>query len=130
MARSIDGTYRVFRVQRHDAAEPACDTDEWTDVLPIPAMRDVLIDREFVRLEYVTGTMKVTITCEDYPEQYPMEESEKNRERALEAHQRSSMWLFEANVAAEKGNKQREEMALRKAQYWLDRLNKLEGLVD
>lgn len=43
-------------------------------------------------------------------------------------HARASHWLAEANEAGEKGNAKREEACLKKAQYWLDRLNKAEGM--
>jgi hypothetical protein len=42
-------------------------------------------------------------------------------------HQRASHWLAEANLASEQGKPAREERCMKKAQYWLDRLNKAEG---
>lgn len=36
-------------------------------------------------------------------------------------------WLYQANLANEKGDYDLEHRRLAKAQYWLDKLNKLEG---
>lgn len=50
------------------------------------------------------------------------------RAKIVDAEQRSSFWLAQANYHRERGNVISAENAERKAQYWLDRLNKLEGL--
>ena len=44
------------------------------------------------------------------------------------ANERACHWLAEANAALEKGNTKRADMCERKAQYWLDTLNKIDGL--
>lgn len=49
------------------------------------------------------------------------------REKAIDAHQRGSHWLAEGNEAEENGNTKKAEKCFKKAQYWLDRLNVLEG---
>lgn len=43
------------------------------------------------------------------------------------AHRHCSNWLYKANLAAERGNAKQEQAYLQKAQYWLDKLNELEG---
>lgn len=47
--------------------------------------------------------------------------------KVTDAYERASNWLYEANIAAEKGNERREAECERKAQYWFDRYNKLTG---
>ncbi len=44
-----------------------------------------------------------------------------------EVEQKACHWLAEANEALEKGNLKRDAFCMKKAQYWLDRLNRLEG---
>ncbi len=67
MAWLNDGTFRLFWVARFDVAEPDSDTLEPTPEMPLPALKDMLLHPEFIRLEYVVDTVKTTITCEDYP---------------------------------------------------------------
>lgn len=51
-----------------------------------------------------------------------------NKERKmLEAEQRGSRWLADANEAAERGDHAAAEKAYAKSQYWLDRYNRLAG---
>ena len=47
--------------------------------------------------------------------------------KAIEAEQRASKWLADGNEAEERGNAAKAEKCFEKAQYWLDRLNRLEG---
>lgn len=47
--------------------------------------------------------------------------------KSIEAEQRASKWLADGNEAEERGNSAKAEKCFEKAQYWLDRLNKLEG---
>lgn len=47
--------------------------------------------------------------------------------KLIEAEQRSSHWLAEANLAAEKGQNEKAERLYSKSQFWLDRYNKLAG---
>ena len=49
------------------------------------------------------------------------------RERIIEADQRSAHWLAEGNLAAERGDLEAAERYYEKSQFWLDRLNTLEG---
>ena len=49
------------------------------------------------------------------------------RAKIIEAEQRSSAWLADANEAAERGDHAKAEKLYAKAQFWLDRLNKLLG---
>lgn len=55
------------------------------------------------------------------------QEALATRAKRADADQRGCHWLAEYNVAIEKGNDSRAETCLRKAQFWLDRLNRLEG---
>jgi len=48
-------------------------------------------------------------------------------ERILEAETYGSRALADANEAAERGQHEKAERLYRKAQYWLDRYNKLTG---
>jgi hypothetical protein len=51
------------------------------------------------------------------------------REKRLHAIERANYWLSLANIAIEKGaSSTRISMCERKAQYWLDRLNKIDQL--
>lgn len=50
------------------------------------------------------------------------------RDKQLYAYERAQYWLSKANCAIEAGRDARK--LENKAQYWLDRLNKLEGLCD
>lgn len=52
-----------------------------------------------------------------------------NEQKVLEADMRASQWLAQANqlIEAGKAGTKAHKEAERKAQYWLDRLNKLEG---
>lgn len=45
----------------------------------------------------------------------------------VDAEERASHWLAEANEARERGNKAKEEKCLAKGQFWLDRANKRRG---
>ena len=47
--------------------------------------------------------------------------------KAIEAEERASKWLADGNEAAERGNHAKAERCYEKGQYWLDRLNRLEG---
>ena len=47
--------------------------------------------------------------------------------KASEALYRSSKWLADGNAAKERGDKERAERCYQKSQFWLDRLNKIEG---
>ena len=51
----------------------------------------------------------------------------KARERAIEAEWRGSQCLGDANEAAERGDKAKAAALYDKAQYWLDRYNRLVG---
>jgi hypothetical protein len=48
-------------------------------------------------------------------------------ERAIDAEERGSHWLAEANELAEAGKTAQAEKLYDKSQYWLDRANKLRG---
>lgn len=37
-------------------------------------------------------------------------------------------WLYKANIARERGDKELEQRHLARAQVWLDRLNEIDGL--
>ena len=50
-----------------------------------------------------------------------------DREKIIEAEQRGSKWLADGNEAAERGNHTKAERCYEKAQYWLDRYNRLAG---
>ena len=50
------------------------------------------------------------------------------QEKIQEADFRAQDWLHKANVKRENGKDDSKEMD--KAQYWLDKLNELEGLAD
>jgi hypothetical protein len=45
----------------------------------------------------------------------------------LKAEHLASKWLGDANEADERGDRKRAERCYAKAQFWLDRLNKLLG---
>ncbi|HEX2600080.1 MAG TPA: hypothetical protein VHL05_14975 [Terriglobales bacterium] len=49
------------------------------------------------------------------------------KQRAIDAEVRGSQYLADANQAAERGDKAKAEKLYDKAQYWLDRYNKLMG---
>lgn len=49
------------------------------------------------------------------------------REKLIEADERGSRYLADANEEAEKGNHEKAEKLYTKGQYWLDRYNKLAG---
>jgi hypothetical protein len=49
------------------------------------------------------------------------------REKMIEAEQRGSSALADANEAEESGNRKKAERLFTKAQHWLDRYNKLAG---
>jgi hypothetical protein len=48
-------------------------------------------------------------------------------DKALDAEIRASQWLSSANELSEGGELAKAEEHYRKAQYWLDRYNKLSG---
>lgn len=48
-------------------------------------------------------------------------------DRMLDAEERGSRYLADANQAAERGNHAKAEKLYDKSQYWLDRYNKLAG---
>jgi hypothetical protein len=52
-----------------------------------------------------------------------------HREKIIEADARACQWLAKANALIESGKQETKahKDAERKAQHWLDRLNKLEG---
>jgi len=47
--------------------------------------------------------------------------------KAIEAEERASKWLADGNDAEERGDVAKAERCFEKAQYWLDRLNSLQG---
>ena len=47
--------------------------------------------------------------------------------KIIEAEQRGSYWLAEGNDAEERGNYAKAEKCFAKAQFWLDRYNRLVG---
>ena len=47
--------------------------------------------------------------------------------KIIEAEQRASKWLADGNEAEERGNAVKAEKCFAKAQFWLDRLNLLQG---
>ena len=49
------------------------------------------------------------------------------KEKAIDAEVRGSQWLAKGNEYAERGNKKQAEKCYDKAQFWLDRYNKLTG---
>lgn len=49
------------------------------------------------------------------------------REKMIDAEVRGGRYLADANEAAERGDKVKAEKLYDKAQYWLDRYNKLAG---
>jgi hypothetical protein len=49
-------------------------------------------------------------------------------EKRIYADQRACYWIAAANNATEKGDAKKAAEYERKAQFWLDRLNVLEGL--
>jgi len=55
---------------------------------------------------------------------------DKKRQQALAAEQHCSKWLNAGNEAEEKGNHAKAEVCYDKAQYWMDRFNKLTGRSD
>ena len=54
-------------------------------------------------------------------------DEEQIRTKSLAAERLAGWWLAEGNEAAEKGNKAKAEKCYDKAQYWLDRYNRLTG---
>lgn len=56
-----------------------------------------------------------------------MKNKKSLQERTLDAEEKASMHLADANEAAEKGNMKLAERLYEKAQFWLDRYNKLSG---
>lgn len=48
-------------------------------------------------------------------------------DQLYEAHRLSSLWLYRANLARERGDTALEERHLGRSQVWLDRLTQLEG---
>lgn len=49
------------------------------------------------------------------------------REKIIEAEERGSRYLADANEAAERGDREKADKLYEKGQYWLDRYNKLVG---
>ena len=49
------------------------------------------------------------------------------REKIIEAEQRGSAWLADGNEAEERGDAEKADKCFAKAQFWLDRYNKLAG---
>ena len=50
------------------------------------------------------------------------------RDKMIDAETRASKWLADGNEAEERGNKAKALRCFEKAQFWLDRYNKLAGL--
>jgi hypothetical protein len=48
-------------------------------------------------------------------------------EKIIDAEDRGSRWLADGNAASERGNQKKAEACYAKAQFWLDRANKLRG---
>lgn len=51
--------------------------------------------------------------------------AQTNEEKIRRAEELASRWLGDGNQAAEQGKKEKSEQYYAKAQYWLDRANKL-----
>jgi hypothetical protein len=49
------------------------------------------------------------------------------QEKITEADERGNRYLADANTAAEAGKQDKADKLYEKGQYWLDRLNKLQG---
>lgn len=57
-------------------------------------------------------------------------ETETHKAKRLRAEGFACRWLADANEAEERGAVKTAEKCMEKAQYWLDRLNELEGYND
>lgn len=55
------------------------------------------------------------------------EMTEQQKHDAINAEARAGQWLADGNEAREAGNAEKAERCYTKAQYWLDRYNKLTG---
>jgi hypothetical protein len=53
--------------------------------------------------------------------------TKSKHERMIEADERGSRYLADANAAAERGDNAKAERLYEKGQFWLDRYNKLAG---
>lgn len=53
--------------------------------------------------------------------------AKEQRAKAIDAEARCSRWLADGNEATEKGNAVKAEKCFKKAQFWLDRFNKICG---
>lgn len=49
------------------------------------------------------------------------------KDRMIKAETRGNTYLADANLAAERGDKNKAEKLYAKSQFWLDRYNKLAG---
>lgn len=56
------------------------------------------------------------------------DEFARRAQKAVNAERLASRWLADGNEARERGRKEIAERRYAKAQYWLDRANKLRGL--
>ena len=73
-------------------------------------------------------SMQATHRCMRYRRDAPMTRPAKTlAEKIAEADERGSMYLADANEAAERGDHVKAEKLYAKGQYWLDRYNKLAG---
>jgi hypothetical protein len=83
-------------------------------------------DRYFVVIG--VGAEKRTLDSATSPaEATKLVREHRKREEAIDAEVRGSTWLADGNAAAEAGNKAKAEKCYDKAQFWLDRYNKLTG---
>ena len=57
----------------------------------------------------------------------PVKSKRSLNERLIEADERGSRYLADANEAAEQGRHEKAEKLYVKSQYWLDRYNTLAG---
>lgn len=53
--------------------------------------------------------------------------AETLQEKILEADGKAQMYLGNSNEASERGDREKADRLYAKAQFWLDRLNKLSG---
>lgn len=56
-----------------------------------------------------------------------MKSNETKKEAMIKAETLGSKWLADGNEAEERGNRIKAEKCFAKAQYWLDRYNRLAG---
>lgn len=110
----------------HAAGNPPCCDKEYDQ-----ACRSLRVAEQFpgrVALVFAECPTSQAVESEARDRRLQALRDEVKAAKIADAQHRCNTWLADGNAAQERGNTARAEQCYAKSQFWLDRLNKLEGM--